>query len=245
MLNATLFQEQVHAWTAARAKSCDTAEHVGSACRHRGEKSHLCPPKGHLWEQDFIVTQKMVQRAKMPFKCQMPCLIFFQRELSFAGSRHDQQKVIKWSYSQTPTPTSTPTATSKETIVQTHSVCSSTWVTVMLLVLLYRWAGGGAEKDIHKMDQFPFGKGKSLFPLLLPVLFCLWAQTLAPLLRIENPSHCLFHFNLHCSSMLYVMLFSTTHRWAGHGTVCAGSDLTHRFPHMPLFLIIRPISNSS
>lgn len=97
---------------------------------------------------------------------------FFQREL-FAGSRHDKQKVVKWSCSQAPAPTSSPTATSKETIVQTCSVCSSMWVMVMLLVLLCRWAGGGAEKDVHKMDQFPFGKGKSLFPLLLPVLFCL------------------------------------------------------------------------
>lgn len=36
------------------------------------------------------------------------------------------------------------------------------------------------------MDQFPFGKGKTLFPLLLPALFCLLAQTWVLLLRTEN-----------------------------------------------------------
>lgn len=81
----------------------------------------------------------------------------------------------------------------------------------MHLVLLYRWAGGGAEEDIYKMDQFPFGKGKPLFPLLLPVLFCLLAQTSALLLRIENPPPLIASFTSICIVLPHFMwLFSKT-----------------------------------
>lgn len=33
---------------------------------------------------------------------------------------------------------------------------------VMLWALIYRRAGGSAEKDLHQMDQFPLGQGKGV-----------------------------------------------------------------------------------
>lgn len=84
------------------------------------------------------------------------------------------------------------------------------WLIVTLWALIYRWAGGSAEKDIHKMDQFPLGKGKSVW--LIPtatasIVLSLYTNTGAGVCRLKtSPSHCFFRFQTRCSSMLHVTL---------------------------------------
>lgn len=77
-----------------------------------------------------------------------------------------------------------------------------------LWALIYRWAGGRAEKDIHKMDQFPLGKGKSVCSIptaTASIVLSLTANTGTGVWGIENfPTSLLFCFQLCCSSMHHV-----------------------------------------
>lgn len=55
---------------------------------------------------------------------------------------------------------------------------------VTLWVLICRWAGGGAEKDLHKMDQFPLGKGKRVCSVPPTALCQLCALKTSPLIAL-------------------------------------------------------------
>lgn len=68
------------------------------------------------------------------------------------------------------------------------------WLIVMLWALIYRWAGSSAEKDIHKMDQFPLGKGKRVWLIrtaTASIVLCLCTNIGAGVCALKTyPSHC-------------------------------------------------------
>lgn len=95
-------------------------------------------------------------------------------------------------------------------------------IKMTLYTLICRWAGGCAEKDIHKMDQLPLGKGRRVCvysPLLLPALYCPLTQTQAPVFgdwKLPHPTAS------SCVALPHLMwLGSKKPCRAGHGTDCA------------------------
>lgn len=74
------------------------------------------------------------------------------------------------------------------------------WMIMTLWALIYRWAGSSAEKDIHKMDQFPLGKGKSVW--LIPtstasIVLSLLHEHWCWCCRLKtSPSHIFSHVSL-------------------------------------------------
>ena len=103
------------------------------------------------------------------------------------------------------------------------------WLIVMLWALIYRWAGGGAEEDVHEMDQFPLGQGKRV--LLIPIGHCqplccpLYTNRSAALcVVLKTPPHLdafpLFN-HAAASTVPPCDICSKTHCGAGHGTESA------------------------
>lgn len=113
------------------------------------------------------------------------------------------------------------------------------WLIVTLWALIYRWAGGSAEKDIHKMDQFPLGKGKRVcFPLLLPALCCPFTQTLALVFVYwkTSPSHCSSIFRPLCL-LWHLLHFQNTLTLVMGLTVPAKTTHTHSHCYLHAFQI--------
>lgn len=197
---------------------------IDTYCR---ETATLRSSKGHLWEQDFLLMQRGASE-NVSFKCQMSYLILSSYGIIWNDCVHTHQ-------------TESNNMKSKLQLlfcsalwinccdnkqwtdcVLIPSVYYCMWLMVMFRALIYRWAGGSAEKDVYKMDQFPLGKGKRLVDSHCYCQYCIvplhkhWgcccrfktSNCFSPFSCFAQP-----HFMWHCS-------ISKTHCWAGHGTDC-------------------------
>lgn len=188
-----------------------------------------CPSviqESSFWERDFLSTLRVVQIVKRSCLNVKRLLLFYQCKLLFGVTvfiLRLRMIISNVNYSLCPAllSKSMPLTINNGKIVFVY--CCN-WMIVMLWALIYRWAGGSAEKDIYKMDQFPLGKGKSVWLFLTAtasMVLSIYTNT-GGVCRLKTfPSHCLFtssHVALSCFT--WHRSISKTYCRAGHGTGC-------------------------
>lgn len=90
------------------------------------------------------------------------------------------------------------------------------WLIVMLWALIYRWAGSSAEKDIHKMDQLPLGKGKKVwlcFPASASIVLSIYTKAGAGVCFKTPRSPCFSTVSDFTTSCVHALTFSKSWSW--------------------------------